>query len=603
MDIPTWCQLPQSDTEEHLSVSAMNFLSRLNLPEIHPFCKNMGDGEGQLYLSSEDDTFHFRPSWEGIVTFFSHITPPLLAMSELWLRLFAGVLAPLVSLYLLYLLLFGIKNSKRSEKYNSVISLVGVASSAVLLTDALYVQEYGRELGASLLVLIIGSLCLLESNGDSQGQGKDKITSIGIAAVMALTFLALLNDAFQGETSIDIPDIKPGLYFNHQNPSAVNIVDLWIKSTTADGVNSLNYDDAGSTKWLMTGDTRTGIPFLINADTVPGPRFVRRWVPVEDDTEKEAIALDIAFPPGGVYNDDQPLYLVLHGLNGGSGEEYIKEFVNRETMKGSTVCVMIARGLMDTPVIGDNVFHGARIKDVEAAAKALKKVTKRSQTLAGAGYSMGAIILANYVAQSGTKCFLDAAVVVSGGLDMREQANFWRSIRLWQPMLAQEARNIMFKKFRHLYKKRLTSEQYTSLLRAKDIQSIDIHGIAAYNRFDGIMDYYSRMSAMGDTERQLRDDNSSATTLNGRIGNVHIPLCVVHALDDPLITWRTLNKPEKVVRSGNVFMLITQTGGHVGWPLKMNPQTEGWKWMNEYAVSSFVNSVDAHRNNRGWPSR
>mmetsp|Transcript_23545 Transcript_23545/g.36313 ORF Transcript_23545/g.36313 Transcript_23545/m.36313 type:complete len:604 (+) Transcript_23545:125-1936(+) len=600
MDIPTWCQVAQIDAEEHfLSQSAIKFLSRLNLPEIHPFCRHIEGIEGQMHFSNVDDTFHFRPSWEGIVTFFSHIAPPLLAMSELWLRLFAGILAPLVSVYLIRLLLLCGSNLERNTKFQSAIILVGVASSAVLLTDALYVQEYGREPGASLLILILGTLFLLKKNGNSHGLGMTMITSVGIFVIMGLTLLALLNDAVQGEASIDIPDIKPGLYYNQQNPSAANIVDTWIKKTTIDGVSSLNYDEGGSTKWLMTGDTRTGIPFLINADTVPDPRFIRRWVPIEDDTEKEAVALDIAFPPGGAHNDDRPMYLVLHGLNGGSGEEYIKEFVNRETAKGSTVCVMIARGLMDTPVIGENVFHGARIKDVEAAAKALRRVTKRSQTLAGAGYSMGAIILANYVARSGTKCFLDAAVVVSGGLDMREQANFHRSIRLWQPMLAQEARNIMFKKFRHLYKDRLTAEQYLSLMRAKNIQSIDIHGIATYNRFDGIMDYYSKMSAMGDTDLQLRDDDSSALTLNGRISNVHIPLCVVHALDDPLITWRTLNKPEKVVYSGNIFMLITQTGGHVGWPLQMNPKTEGWRWMNEYAVSSFVNSVDAHRNNRG----
>jgi hypothetical protein len=48
---------------------------------------------------------------------------------------------------------------------------------------------------------------------------------------------------------------------------------------------------------------------------------------------------------------------------------------------------------------------------------------------------MGAIILSNYVARSGEQCSLDAAISVSGGLDMRHQLNFRRSMRLWQPML------------------------------------------------------------------------------------------------------------------------------------------------------------------------
>ena len=50
---------------------------------------------------------------------------------------------------------------------------------------------------------------------------------------------------------------------------------------------------------------------------------------------------------------------------------------------------------------------------------------------------MGAIVISNYVARSGKHCQIDAAIAISGGLDMRENLRFKRSIRLWQPMLAQ----------------------------------------------------------------------------------------------------------------------------------------------------------------------
>lgn len=272
----------------------------------------------------------------------------------------------------------------------------------------------------------------------------------------------------------------------------------------------------------------------------------------------------------------RPVYLVLHGLNGGSREEFIMDFVLRETKRGSTVCVMIARGLMDTPVFGANIFHGARVTDVNAAAKALKRSLVKGQTLAGAGYSMGAIVLANYVSRSGKRCFLDAAVVVSGGVDMRPQAKFWRSRRLWQPMLAQEARTTLLGKYIHLYKNKLSSYDFTNLLRAPDIFKVDIHGIASYNNFDGVLDYYSNMSACAED----------------RIEKVSIPLCVIHALDDPLITWRSVGKAESLIESGQgkVVMLITRSGGHVGWPISYTPASKGWVWMNE-ATSSFIRSV------------
>ena len=39
------------------------------------------------------------------------------------------------------------------------------------------------------------------------------------------------------------------------------------------------------------------------------------------------------------------------------------------------------------------------------------------------------------------------------------------------------------------------------------------------------------------------------------------------------------------------MMLLTASGGHVGWPMGMNPRSEGWRFMNG-AVGDFVDSVE-----------
>lgn len=235
----------------------------------------------------------------------------------------------------------------------------------------------------------------------------------------------------------------------------------------------------------MNGDQRTGIPFLVNK--IDEQEYIRVYVtnPYDD----ESIALDIAFAYNHdssqgdgkrqfVHHLDQPVYLILHGLNGGSQEEYVKDFVFRRRSEGSTVIVMIARGMMDTTVRGWNVFHGARTGDVDVAARAVRKglaeVAKANgverQILSGVGYSMGAIILSNYVARSGESCALDAATAVSGGLDMRQQLNFRRSMRLWQPLLTFGLReDILLGKYARHYKHRLTEEQFLNLLRVTSI--------------------------------------------------------------------------------------------------------------------------------------
>jgi predicted alpha/beta-fold hydrolase len=106
------------------------------------------------------------------------------------------------------------------------------------------------------------------------------------------------------------------------------------------------------------------------------------------------------------------------------------------------------------------------------------------------------------------------------------------------------------------------------------------------------MHYYSEMSAMGDIPLD-------SPISPGQIANVSIPLCIVNALDDPLITWKAvaandgLRHPSNIVKtgSGNVLMLLTKAGGHVGWPLGVNPSIEKWGWMNG-AVHSFVTAFE-----------
>jgi predicted alpha/beta-fold hydrolase len=79
------------------------------------------------------------------------------------------------------------------------------------------------------------------------------------------------------------------------------------------------------------------------------------------------------------------------------------------------------------------------------------------------------------------------------------------------------------------------------------------------------------MSALGDVPLEEYDSDQLAPTR--RIHNISIPFCVIHALDDPLMTWRSvaanhgLMHPTNLTKtgSGNLFILLTKRGGHVGW--------------------------------------
>ena len=112
---------------------------------------------------------------------------------------------------------------------------------------------------------------------------------------------------------------------------------------------------------------------------------------------------------------------------------------------------------------------------------------------------MGAIILGNLVARVGSECAMDAAIAISGGLDMRQQINYYRAQRLWQPMLATELRDtFVLGKWGERVRYRLTKNQMKQLMRATHITEIDETAVVAYNGFRDVVHYYSEMSVLGD---------------------------------------------------------------------------------------------------------
>jgi predicted alpha/beta-fold hydrolase len=50
--------------------------------------------------------------------------------------------------------------------------------------------------------------------------------------------------------------------------------------------------------------------------------------------------------------------------------------------------------------------------------------------------------------------------------------------------------------------------------------------------------------------------------------------------------------------SGNLFLLLTKRGGHVGWPTGWLPNVDGWKWMSDISMSFVMAVKKVHDKNR-----
>jgi hypothetical protein len=128
----------------------------------------------------------------------------------------ASLLAPAGIAHLLYLEMTKTssqrtKTKPRNEAFLSVVCLLTVASSAVLLTDTLYVLDLGPRYGATLLVLstvLVLRVCR---------QHHLKWTLAGKVAVLLLVAL-LIYDYESGTITFGHPDdevrIEEGLYYD-----------------------------------------------------------------------------------------------------------------------------------------------------------------------------------------------------------------------------------------------------------------------------------------------------------------------------------------------------------------------------------------------------
>ena len=395
--IEDWCrrhrqelqeQQSQKQLQQHqqLPESSRLFLEKLNLPTLHPFCEDSEEGNesngSNRYRPYElpgvprqgpllDYHVYDETLLDRLTTLSYSVFPSLLAMGELWLRLFASLAAPLGMLHLFRVAVSvnggggSIAANSKNPTFLSAICVLTVASSLVVATDELYLLEFGgsaasRNRSGKCWTLFAASLILSTAVAYRNNLRAAMAFKLGVVLLAAQ---ALLDYESSGAADFTA-SIEEGLYYDSSNARADRLVGgYWPAEErtygTFAGVGSATWP--APTPWMPTGDSRTGLPFLLNH--VPAPEYVRVWLPV--DGGEEYAALDVSFPTtttttttrdsnsagrGGHDFDSPAVYLVLHGLNGGSNEEYVKDFVRRRNSEGSTVVVFVARGLMDLPV-------------------------------------------------------------------------------------------------------------------------------------------------------------------------------------------------------------------------------------------------------------
>ena len=124
-------------------------------------------------------------------------------------------------------------------------------------------------------------------------------------------------------------------------------------------------------------------------------------------------------------------------------------------------------------------------------------------------------------------------------------------------------------KWGYRVKQKLNHTECLRTLRASHITEVDRYAVVPLNGFDDLDHYYRSMSALGDIPHDTNDmlvkENS------GKIHSIAIPFVVVHAFDDPLVTWRATCQNDGFMHpgnlaktgNGNLMLLLTKGGGNL----------------------------------------
>lgn len=340
------------------------------------------------------------------------------------------------------------------------------------------------------------------------------------------------------------------------------------------------------TPWLWNGDLQTLYPFLTYGQQRRA--YERVWIEATDAGARgvggggERVALDIALPERGL-DPSRPLALITHGLNGGSAEAYVLDFVAHACEAlGWTCAVLVARGLGGTPIRSGELFHGARTADL-AAACALLRAAAPDAALVGVGFSMGAVVLANYCGVSGAECPLACAVAVSGCYDCVANARFEYSQRMWQPWLTQQLKtNYLLREPHATFLRASGRVDVAAALgaRVSSITDFDAATVVPYQGYAHVDEYYADMSVAH--ARKLE--------------RVAVPLLALHACDDPIVDSDSyadsIARAKRPEGGGNehCWFLMTARGGHVGWCLGANPGRQRWNFIHR-SVVDFAHAV------------
>jgi predicted alpha/beta-fold hydrolase len=312
------------------------------------------------------------------------------------------------------------------------------------------------------------------------------------------------------------------------------------------------------TPWIFNGHFMTILGVLFRS--LPEILFQRILLPV--DEIGGTVAIDWHTQP---YHG-QPILLILHGLTGGSDNEYIRWMTLSAYSKLQICCVVVhARGCGRSQLTSPRLFCAANTNDLRRSIKYIRSVIGNETPIFAVGYSLGAGILTKYLGEENIECPLDSAIICCASFDMLlSTANMeqWLYTHTYNRRLTNNLIRYMRQHEHHFIKSEsLPNLNIDQAYQSKTIRDFDRHIVVPQYGFRDVEHYYSEASS-------------------GRwVKSIRIPTLILSAIDDPICPIDGL-PIDDILHNPYLIAIKTLEGGHVSY-------LQGW-WPRTYSYDNTV---------------
>lgn len=310
--------------------------------------------------------------------------------------------------------------------------------------------------------------------------------------------------------------------------------------------------------WLPGGNAQTMGPRL--ACFIPSVPFIREQVELDDG---DFILVDWLFASGEKSAPAKKLAILSHGLEGDSTRSYMRAMALALTKRGWDVASRNFRGCGGPVNRLPKIYHSGEVDDL-AAVIALAE-TRGYEAITLAGFSMGGNQVLKYLGERADS--VPGSVVAGAAVSVPCDLTGC-SLVLGKPrnrIYMEYFLRTLRQKMRDKHKTYPDLFPVTGLEAIKTFKEFDDRYTAPLGGFEDAEDYWKKGSCLPHLPR------------------IQVPALVLNAKNDPFLSASCFPVKE-AEENANLFLLLPETGGHVGFPTKWG-KTVGWL---EETVADFL---------------